>query len=118
MLVTKSWMHFIGILNNSNHSGIILTLYNISNVLWMVSIFIPVIAFMLHDATTVSQLSEALHISTSELMMSTIYIILCSQRSNIEAVFTELEKIIAESKCEMCFVSFMPFMADSFKSHA
>lgn len=104
MLVMKSWMHFIGILNNSNHFGIILTLYNISNVLWMVSILIPVIAFMLYDATTVSQLSNALHISTAELMMSTIYIILCNQRSNIKAVFTDLERIIAESKCAMHFV--------------
>lgn len=93
----KSWLHFIGILHKSNQASFILTLYNISNVLWLVSILIPVVAFMLYDAKTVSQLSEALHISTAEIMMSSIYVILVKQRYNIKTILDDLERIIKES---------------------
>lgn len=93
----KSWLHFIGILHKSNQTSFILTLYNISNVLWLVSILIPVVAFMLYDAKTVSELSEALHISMAEIMMSPIYVILINQRCNIKNVLDNLERIIEES---------------------
>lgn len=97
MIVLKTWLHFVGILHNSNRPSFILILYNISNVLWMISILIPVVAFMFYDAKTVSQLSNALHISTAEIMMSLIYIILVNQRNNIKKVLTNVEDIIEKS---------------------
>lgn len=97
MIVLKTWLHFIGVLHNSNRTSFILILYNISNVLWMVSVLIPVVAFMLYDAKTVSQLSNALHISTAEIMMSSIYIILVNQRNYIKKVLADVENIIEKS---------------------